>query len=294
METKNIYFFGNDVNRVINKENVKNIYFSIKKWGFLPEVSKIKKIKATEGDKIYRVTVMADKSSKPISIDNWTYKLEEVTDPEELKNAYPIADGQHKGIATAIMAAEPDFKYKDEYEEIVTVPEVMSTTQFINLLNSGRAWTNKDFKGKLSTGNEYIDYMERKIVEGDYVPDLIYSIYTVGTAQVNDSLMKSLKCGRTDKMPKKLKLNDDTQNAGDKLLKAFEDSAMSKDAYNNGKLGKGLKQFAKDNDLDADALVKVINAMSKDIWYEGQKPAGSAEASNYAENFKKWYESINK
>ena len=290
---KKIYFFCSDVNRVINKENVKNIYFSIKKWGFLPEVSKIKKIKAKEGDKIYRVTVMADKSSKPISINNWTYKLEEVTDPEELQKAHPIADGQHKGIAMAIRATEPDFKYEDEYEETVTVPEGMSTTQFINLLTSGRAWTNKDFKGKLSTGNEYIDYMEGKIVEGDYVPDLIYSIYTVGTAQVNDSLVKALKCGRTDKMPKKLKLNADTQSAGDKLLKAFEDSAVSKEAYNNGKLGKGLKQFAKDNDLDADTLVKVIEAMNKDVWYAGQKPAGSAEASNYAENFKKWYESIN-
>ena len=291
---KNIYFFGNDVNRVINKENVKNIYFSIKKWGFQPAVSKIKKIKAKEGDKIYRVTIVPDKNSKPISIDNWACKLEEVTDPEELKNACPIADRQHGSIAIAILEAEPNstFEYKDEYEEIVTVPEGMSTTQFINLLNSGRAWTNKDFKGKLSTGNEYIDYMEGKIVEGGYVPDLIYSIYTVGTAQVNDSLVKALKCGRTDKMPKKLKLNADTQSAGDKLLKAFEDSAVSKEAYNNGKLGKGLKQFAKDNDLDADTLVKVIEAMRKDVWYDGQKPDGSAEASNYAENFEKWYETI--
>ena len=293
---RKIYFFCSDVNRVINKENVKNIYFSIKKWGFQPAVSKIKKIKAKEGDKIYRVTVMADKSSKPISINNWTYKLEEVTDPEELKNARSVADGQHDSIAIAIIEAEPGstFEYKDEYEEIVTVPEGMSTTQFINLLNSGRAWTNKDYKGKLSTGDQYIDYMGRKIVEEDYVSDFIHSIYTVGTASVNDSLVKSLKCGRTDKMPKKLKLNDDTQDTGDKLLKAFEESAMSKDAYNNGKLGKGLKQFAKDNDLDADTLVKVIRTMNKDVWYAGQKPAGSAEASNYAENFKKWYESINK
>ncbi|WP_304249116.1 hypothetical protein [Parabacteroides gordonii] len=294
METRNIYFFGNEVNRVINKENVKNIYFSIDKWGFQPAVSKIKKIKAKEGDKIYGVTIVPDKNSKPISIDNWACKLREVTDSNELNNVNPICDGQHTAIALSIMEAESKLEYKDEYEEVIEVPKDMSTTQFVNLLNSGRAWTNKDFKGKLSTGNEYIDYMERKIVEEDYVSDFIHSIYTVGTAQVNDSLVKSLKCGRTDKMPKKLKLNADTQDTGNKLVKAFEDSTMSKEAYNNGKLGKGLKQFAKDNSLDTDTLVRVINAMSKDVWYAGKKPAGSAEASNYAENFKKWYESINK
>lgn len=306
MATRSIYFFGNEVNRVINKENVKNLYYSIKQWGFLPDIGKIKKVEVPLNTDIYEVTVTKDKNSDPISINNWTYKLTKV-EGEALVNAKAIGDGQHKAIAALILEMEAeeakrnnsevpsDFTYKeDDYEEVIEIPSNMDITRFINLFNTGRAWVNKDYKGKLTTGNKYIDRMEFIIQEKELVSDFVYSLYTMGTANINDSTVKALKNCRTDKMPKRLELNDTTQEDGDKLVKAFEDSAMSKEAYNNGKLGKGLKQFAKDYSLDTDTLVRVINAMSKDVWYAGKKPAGSAEASNYAENFKKWYESINK
>lgn len=286
-----MYFFGSDINRAINRDNVKNLYYSIKKWGVLTSLKKIKKVKSNSNFKIYKVSVAPKVPDKPVSIDNWDLKLEEVTDPTEKEMAEVVVDGQHETIACLIRELENDgFEFKAEYTETVQIPNEMSITEFINLLNSGRAWTNKDYKGKLKTGNQYIDYMEDKIIEGQYVSDFIYSLYTIGTANVSESLVKALKCYREDKIPKKLELNEVTQSNGDNLLAAFANSKLSKEAYNKGKLGKGLKKYAKDYKKNIAELIEVINKMDKDVWYNNEVPAGSPEIKDYVENFKKWGE----
>ena len=78
-----MYFFGSDINRAINRDNVKNLYYSIKKWGVLKKKKKIKKVKSNSKFKIYKVSVAPKVPDKPVSIDNWDLKLEEVTDPTE-------------------------------------------------------------------------------------------------------------------------------------------------------------------------------------------------------------------
>ena len=96
-----------------------------------------------------------------------------------------------------------------------------------------------------------------------------------------------------DKLPKNLRLSEDTQSMGDKLLQAFKASKMSEKTFNNGRLAKGLKQFFKDKNPTIEQMVVIIEAMNKDVWHVNYpKPKGSPEAKNYAENFAEYYEDI--
>lgn len=292
------YFYGKNVNREINKENVKNLYYAIKKYGFLPQAGKIKKVINDDPDaEIYRVSVRAASKKGGLSINNFVVEL---IKEDDVLGKPVTTDGQHKEIACFIMEKEglmvqgEKFEYSDDYEETVEIPAGMSACEFVHLLNFSKPWAAKDFPGKLKTGNKYLDYMDDKIANEDYKPDFIYSLYTLRTDNINNATIRALKSGRTDKMPKGLILNRESQDEGDQLLAAF-DVNISRDAYNNGKLGKGFKRFVKENggeDLDIDTLVDLIKGMGKDIWFEGERPEGSPEAPDYCKNFVKWYNCI--
>lgn len=294
-----IYFYGN--NRDIVNENVVKCYQMIKQHGFQSAMGKIKLVEGEDlaKEEISKVTVVPKTNAKPLSISNFMVKTEEVTDEEEKLNAKAPVDGQHRLIAMALMEILDGFIYdEEEMAEIVKKPETMSLEQFTAGINSGRPWTYKDFgNSKLKTGIKEIDYIESQITEQELKSDVTYSFYTLGQPNLKASVTNDLKLG-IDKLPKGFKLDAETQAMGDKIVKAFNDSSISKEAFNNGRLAKGFKKFyndlkSKGNEPKLDNLLTMIAKMNKDIWHANYpKPNGSPEAKHFAENFSKYYEQI--
>lgn len=290
----NIYFY--DSNRDIVTENVVKCYFMISKYGFQPAMGKIKMVEGDDlkGEKLYKVSIIPKRNDKPLSITNFMIEQKEVTDEEERKNAKSSVDGQHRLISMGILEEEGKLTFDESsMVEIVKLPEGMSLPRFTAIINNGKPWNYKDFNGsRLSTDNNQIDYIEKVISERDLKPEFIYGIYTLGQPELKANVVKDLKVG-IDKLPKNLKLNEDTQTMGDKLLQAFKASKMSERTFNNGRLAKGLKLFFKDKNPTIEQMVSIIEAMDKDVWHTNYpKPKGSPEAKNYAENFAKYYEDI--
>lgn len=290
----NIYFY--DSNRDIVTENVVKCYSMISKYGFQPAMGKIKMVEGDDlkGEKLYKVSIIPKRNDKPLSITNFMIEQKEVTDEEERKNAKSSVDGQHRLISMGILEKEGKLTFDESsMVEIVKPPEGMSLPRFTAIINNGKPWNYKDFNGsRLSTDNNQIDYIEKVIFERDLKPEFIYGIYTLGQPELKANVVKDLKVG-IDKLPKNLKLNEDTQTMGDKLLQAFKASKMSERTFNNGRLAKGLKLFFKDKNPTIEQMVSIIEAMDKDVWYTNYpKPKGSPEAKNYAENFAKYYEDI--
>lgn len=295
----NIYFYGN--NRDIVNENVVKCYQMLKQHGFQSAMGKIKLVEGEDlaKERISKVTVVPKTNAKPLSINNFMVKTEEVTDEEERRNAKAPADGQHRQVAMALMEALDGFIYDEgEMAEIVKKPETMSLEQFTAAINSGRPWNYKDFgSSKLTTGNKEIDYIELQIAEQELKSDVVYSLYTLGQPNLKPSMTNDLKLG-IDKLPKGFKLNAETQAMGDKIVKAFKNGSISKDAFNNGRLAKGFKKFyndlkSKGNEPKLSDLLTMIAAMNKNIWHTNYpKPNGSPEAKHFAENFSKYYERI--
>lgn len=290
----NIYFY--DSNRDIVTENVVKCYSMISKYGFQPAMGKIKMVEGDDlkGEKLYKVSIIPKRNDKPLSITNFMIEQKEVTDEEERKNAKSSVDGQHRLISMRILEEEGKFTFDESsMVEIVKLPEGMSLPRFTAIINNGKPWNYKDFNGsRLSTDNNQIDYIEKVISEHDLKPEFIYGIYTLGQPELKANVVKDLKVG-IDKLPKNLKLNEETQTMGDKLLQAFKASKMSERTFNNGRLAKGLKLFFKDKNPTIEQMVSIIEAMDKDVWHTScAKPKGSPEAKNYAENFAKYYEEI--
>lgn len=288
---KELYFYDN---RDIIEDNVKKCYAMISKYGFQPSISKIKYV---EGDdlknaKLYRISIVPKRNDKPLSINNFLVKKEEVTDEKERETAQAPADGQHSLIAIYILEKEGEFTFDEKtMTEVVKVPEGMSLKLFTGLINNGKSWTYNDFRG-METGNTEIDYIESQIVQCELKADVVYSFYTLGQTDLKPAMVRNLKVG-LDKLPKTLELNEGTRSIGDKILKAFEDSKLSKVEYNNGRLAKGLKLFYKEKQPSIKDVLAIIEAMNKDVWHEGyHKPTGSPEAKNYAENFAQYYEDL--
>ena len=288
----NIYFYAG--NREINVENVKHCYAMIAKFGFQPAISKIKLVDAAGlGDvDIERVTIEQKNLLKPLSINNFVIKKEKVKNKSEKQKAKITADGQHSQIALAILEAEKKVKFDAvTMTKVVTIPENMDLVSFIYCINSGRAWTPKDFSAtENSTGNPQIDYIENKIKEAKLEPVVAYSFYTLGQPTIKTNIAKDLKLGM-NKLPKKLKLNDETQELGDKILEAMKPN-LPKSLYNNGRFAKGFKSFYGLCKPKLEHIIELISAIDKDFWFEGEEPEGSAEAKQYAEHFRKWYEEL--
>lgn len=289
-----IYFYGS--NREIVAENVKKCYSMIQKYGFNKAMGKIKLVgsKDLTGEKLLKVTISSKSNAKPLSIDNWMLKTEEVKDANERETAKAPVDGQHRLIAMYILEAEGELNFnEDEMTETIDKPENMSLALFTASINNGRPWNYKDFsKSNLQTGNKRIDYIENQIQEKKLKSDVIYSFYTLGQPEIKANVAKDLKMG-INRLPKSLKLNATTQELGDEVLKAFKSSKISESTYNNGRLAKGFKLFYNEYKPDINQIQQLISIIDKDVWFEGQKPDGSAEAKQYYRNFEKWFQFMN-
>lgn len=291
-----IEFFVYNSNRDIVTENVVKCYSMINRYGFQPSMGKIKMVEGDDlkDEKLYKVSVIPKRNDKPLSITNFMIDMEEVTDEEERRKAKSPVDGQHRLIAMCILEEEGKLIFDESsMVEIVKLPKDMSLPLFTASINNGKPWNYKDFNGSgLSTGNEYIDYLEKVVCEHDLKPDFLYGIYTMGQPDLKANVVKDLKVG-IDRLPKNLNLNKETQSMGDQLLQAFKASKMSENTFNNGRLAKGLKQFFKDKNPTIEQMVDIIKAMHKDVWHTNcPKPKGSPEAKNYAENFAEYYKGL--
>ena len=221
-------------------------------------------------------------------------KTEEVKDTNERETAKAPVDGQHRLIAMYILEAEGQLNFnEDEMTETIEKPENMSLALFTASINNGRPWNYKDFsKSNLQTGDKRIDYIENQIQEKKLKSDVIYSFYTLGQPEIKANVAKDLKMG-INRLPKSLKLNTITQELGDEVLKAFKSSKISESTYNNGRLAKGFKLFYNEYKPDINQIQQLISLIDKDVWFEGQKPDGSAEAKQYYRNFEKWFQFVN-
>ena len=278
-----IYFYGS--NREIVAENVKKCYSMIEKYGFNAAMGKIKFVGSEDltGEKLLKVSIVPKSNAKPLSIDNWMLNTEEVTDATERAAAKAPVDGQHRMIAMFILEVEGflDFN-EEEMTETIKKPENMSLALFTASINNGRPWNYKDFsKSKFQTGNERIDYIEAQIQETGLKSDVIYSFYTLGQAEIKANVAKDLKMG----------IN--TQELGDKVLKAFKSSKISESTYNNGRLAKGFKLFYNEYKPEINQIQQLVAMIDKDVWFSNQKPDGSAEAKQYYKNFEKWFQYMN-
>jgi len=290
-ENNNFCFYGN--NRGIVKANVASCYAMINKYGYQPSLGKIKVVTGSDlGDeKLHRVSVVAIRSKEPISITNYKIELKPVTDSENRDDLEAIVDGQHRLIALLILQIEGKTTINSDMIEIAKVPDGMSLPLFTSLINHSKPWTYEDFGNKVSTGDAHIDYLENLINEKKLKADVIYCLYTLGKADLKPAAVKDLKIG-INKLPKKLLLDDETQKTGDKLLATLEASNISKDTYNNGRFAKGLKLWYKEMEEKptVDEIVDMIKSMNKNVWHTSySEPTGSAEARQYADNFKCWF-----
>lgn len=290
----NIYFYGS--NREIIAENVKKCYSMILKYGFNAAMGKIKLVGSEDltGEKLLKVTIEPKSNAKSLSIDNWMLKTEEVTDTKERETAKAPVDGQHRIIAMFILEAEGHLNFnEEEMTETIKKPENMSLALFTASINNGRPWNYKDFdKSKLQTGYKRIDYIETRIQETKLKSDVIYSLYTLGQPDIKPSVAKDLKMG-INRLPKSLKLDATTQELGDEILKAFKSSKISESTYDNGRLAKGFKLFYNEYKPEISQIQQLITMIDKDVWFDNQKPEGSAEAKHYHKNFERWFQYMN-
>lgn len=289
-----IYFYGN--NREIVAENVKKCYSMILKYGFNTAMGKIKLVGSEDlaGEKLLKITITPQSNAKPLSIDNWMLKTEEVTDATERAAAKAPVDGQHRLIAMYILEEEGKLEFnEEEMTETIKKPEDMSLALFTASINNGRPWNYKDFgKSKLQTGNKRIDYIESQIQEEGLKSDVVYSFYTLGQPDIKANVAKDLKMG-INRLPKSLKLDATTQELGDEVLKAFKSSKISESTYDNGRLAKGFKLFYNEYKPEISQIQQLIAMIDKDVWFGNKKPDGSAEPKQYHMNFEKWFQKMN-
>jgi len=278
-------------NRKLVKSNIETCYGMIMTNDFQSSIGKLKAVQVSqlEGVKLYSVSVKPKKNSEDLSINNFEVAVDEVTEVQD-KDAKVIVDGQHRYIAMLIMETlgEKTFEESDVMDT-VEVPSGMPVNKFISLINSGKPWTNTDMQNaELPTNNPCIDYMETKMKELGLKADVVYSLYSLGQSNLTPAIVKDLKRG-INKLPKRLELNNETQDMGDKILAAFQNSKLSGAVYNNGKFAKGFKMFYKQEKTELEKVETMINRIDKDLWFGGEKPEGSPEQKQYCDNFIKWY-----
>lgn len=275
----------------INKANVVESYNKIKAYGFIEtmpiEYFPMQEVKDKLGDRVlYKPTLIRKSGEGEPIISNFEIQLIAVS-PEEYDSYDGICgDGQHRTMA--MMFSD----LKDEevtYQEVKLPREDMDILTYISMRNNGRKWTNDDFYAShIATGNTYADYILNKKKEKDYnkvVPAFLFNIYTLGTATLTPTQIKSLQQGYK-KMSDfgKVQINKDTQERGDKILKALKDNEFLTSDRFTGRFGAGLKAFYTDCG-NINKVVKTISLINKDIWEKHFTPASgqSMEAKSYKE-----------
>ena len=287
---KNLLFIeGNRTE--IDKANVVESYNKIKAYGFIEtmpiEYFPMQEVKDKLGDRVlYKPTLIRKSGQGEATISNFDIKLIPVPSEEYDNYDGVCGDGQHRTIA--MMFGE----LKNEvatYKEVKLPREDMDILTYISMRNNGRKWTNNDFyASSITTGNTYADYILNKRKEKEYskiVPAFLFSIYTLGTATLTASQIKSLQQGYKKLSDYgKVQINKDTQSRGDKILKAVKTTKFLTSDRLTGRFGAGIKAFYTDcNDINK--VIKTINLINNDTWEKYFTPASgqSMEAKSYKE-----------
>lgn len=287
---KNLLFIeGNRTE--IDKANVVESYNKIKAYGFIEtmpiEYFPMQEVKDKLGDRVlYKPTLIRKSGQGEATISNFDIKLIPVPSEEYDNYDGVCGDGQHRTIA--MMFGE----LKNEvatYKEVKLPREDMDILTYISMRNNGRKWTNDDFyASSITTGNAYVDYILNKRKEENYsnvAPAFLFNIYTLGTATLTPTQIKSLQQGYK-KMSDfgKVQIDKDTQSRGDKVLKALKDNQFLTSDRFTGRFGAGLKAFYTDCG-DINKVIKNISLINKATWEKHFTPASgqSMEAKSYKE-----------
>lgn len=287
---KNLLFIeGNRTE--IDKVNVVESYNKIKAYGFIEtmpiEYFPMQEVKDKLGDRVlYKPTLIRKSGQGEATISNFDIKLIPVPSEEYDNYDGVCGDGQHRTVA--MMFGE----LKNEaatYKEVKLPREDMDILTYISMRNNGRKWTNDDFyASSITTGNAYADYILNKRKEKDYskvVPAFLFNIYTLGTATLTPTQIKSLQQGYK-KMSDfgKVQIDKDTQIRGDKVLKALKNNPFLTSDRFTGRFGAGLKAFYTDCG-DINKVIKTISLINKATWEKHFTPASgqSMEAKSYKE-----------
>jgi len=267
---KLLFIEGN--RKEIDKTNVVESYNKIKAYGFIKtmpiEYFPMQEVKDKLGDRaLYKPTLIRKNGNGEPVISSFEIKLTPVS-PEEYDNYDGVcADGQHRTMALMFSDLEEE---QATYIEAKLPCEDMDIVTYISMRNNGRKWSNEDFyASSISTGNVYADYILNKKKEKDYskvVPAFLFNIYTFGTSTLTPTQIKSLQQGYK-KMSSfgKMQINKDTQERGDKVLKALKDNQFLTSDRFTGRFGAGLKAFYTDGG-NIDKVIRAISLINKETW----------------------------
>lgn len=298
---KNLNLLFIEGNRTeIDKANVVESYNKIKEYGFIEtmpiEYFPMQEVKEKLGDrKLYKPTIVRKKGEGEPTISNFEIKLLPVS-PEDYDSYDGVCeDGQHRTIAMMF----GNLKDKEAtYREVKLPLEDMDILTYISMRNNGRKWSNDDFyASSITTGNTYADYILNKRKEEEYskvVPAFLFNIYTLGTATLTASQIKSLQQGYKKLSDYgKVQITKDTQSRGDKVLKALKSTKFLTSDRLTGRFGAGIKAFYTDCG-DINKVIKTIDLINNDTWEQYFTPASgqSMEAKSYKEALIKLAEQV--
>lgn len=298
---KNLNLLFIEGNRTeIDKSNVVESYNKIKAYGFIEtmpiEYFPMQEVKdKLDGRTLYKPTIIRKKGEGTPTISNFEIIMTSVL-PEEYDNYDGVCgDGQHRTMALMFS----DLKdVTAAYREVKLPREDMDLLTYISIRNNGRKWSNDDFyASNISTDNPYADYILNKKKEKEYskvVPAFLFNIYTLGTANLTGSQIKSLQQGYKKLSDYgKVQINKDTQDKGDKVLEALNANQFLTSDRFTGRFGAGLKAFYADCG-DMDKVRKTISLINKETWEKFFTPTSgqSMEAKSYKEALTKLAEQI--
>lgn len=288
MNMKNLNLLFIEGNRTeIDKSNVVESFHKIKALGFI-ETMPIEYFPMNEainnlgGRQLLKPTIVRSRGEGNPTISNFNIVMEKVNPEDYTKFDGVCEDGQHRTIALMF----DDLKETKAKYAAITLPKDMDILAYISLRNNGKKWNNEDFYGSnISTGDKRADYILDRMKEG-YIAAFLFNVYTLGTANLTAAQIKAVQQGYKRLSDfSKVQINADTQNKGDKILKALKDNEfMSKDRL-SGRFGTGLKQFYAEIEKDIDKVIATINLLNKDIWdtYFTPTAGQSMEAKSYKE-----------
>lgn len=289
---KNLNLLFIEGNRTeIDKANVVESYNKIKAYGFIEtmpiEYFPMQEVKdKLDGRALYKPTIVRKKGEGEPTISNFEIELHLVS-AEDYDNYDGVCeDGQHRTIAMMFS----DLKDEEAtYKEVKLPREDMDILTYISMRNNGRKWSNDDFyASSITTGNTYADYILNIRKEEEYskiVPAFLFNIYTLGTATLSASQIKSLQQGYKKLSDYgKVQINKDTQNRGDKVLKSLKTNQFLTSDRLTGRFGAGIKAFYVDCG-NINKVIKAIDLINKDTWEKYFTPTSgqSMEAKSYKE-----------
>ncbi|MEG0580285.1 MAG: hypothetical protein RR490_10255 [Niameybacter sp.] len=285
---KNLLFIEGNRQK-IDKENVKQSYHKIMNLGYIPsmpiEYIPMDKAKDKIGNKkLFKVAVVRKTGEGEPTISNFKINIEVVKPEDYHKYDGVCADGQHRGLALQFSELN---EAKPTYIEI-EIPEGMNILSYIAIRNNGKNWNNGDFYNSgITTNEKEVDHMLKQCK--DYKAAFIFSLYTLGTANLQSKQIKAIQLGYKKASDfKSLQLDSTTREMGDRLLNALTaHNFLTQDRF-TGRFAGGLKQFYEEQGKDIQKVLDTITLIDKVAWdahFTSQK-GQSMEIKSFAEAFK--------